>query len=255
MSWVSKLFGKGKERQSETEESTQTLSAQDEFTCGRCGATSQWGERYYQDRTPDSPFPEPWPGAGGWDGAEHHCRAFCPKCGALVAERQTQGFDWADGARSRLPDRMPSVGGPGGEWIFPFNPFRECLVPYRKNTLDIESFKQVCAAAAAKERSITAMSVPDLIRRLRESKGKMAGDVERELMSRGETAVPYLVEALRDPEVYLRWRTCYVLAEMRDKAIGARPALEIALRDTEEPVRTGAADALSRIGKPEPVKP
>ncbi len=231
----------------------QTMSAQDEFICGQCGATSLWGDRYYQNHTPNTPFP-PLYSFWDWEKVEHH-RAFCPKCGALVADRHKEGFGWANGARPGLPDKVPTAEGEGGHGIIFVNAYMKYLVPHGDSTLDIKGYEHAVAEQGAKYRALLAMSVPDLIGRLRESKGTSAPQIEQELASRGEAAVPYLIEALGDPEVYLRWRTCYVLKRMGDKALKARPALEKARQDSEEGVRRGSEDALNHIGKPEPPKP
>jgi ribosomal protein S27AE len=218
----------------------------DEFVCGRCGATSRWGERFYQANTPNTPFPSGhrfW----GWNKTEHY-RAFCPRCGALVADRQTDGFGWADGAQPLSPGRLPAMLGAGGDWIPTLAPFESLLVPYGRNILDIEAYKRTYASVVERERSLAKASVPELIRRLRERKGRIATDIELELASRGESAVPHLIEALGDSEAYLRWRVCCVLAGMKGQAATARSALERALRDAEESVRQGAKDALRQIG-------
>ncbi len=227
-----------------------TMASQDEFTCGRCGAVSRWVDHYYQQNTPDTPFPPAYD-FWSWDKIEHY-RAFCPKCGALVAEQldpRTGELGWIGGARPRLTPPEAFHSSAGGQWILTHQ-FRTHLVPWGKDTLDIEGYQKVWATSMQEEEWLESAPVGQLIRRLRESKGKRADNVERAISSRGKEAVPFLVEALRDPEVYLRWRVCYVLAAIGEQAREARPALEEALNDSEESVRRGASAALGRIPEP-----
>jgi HEAT repeat protein len=77
----------------------------------------------------------------------------------------------------------------------------------------------------------------------------LAGALEGEIQARGKEAIPYLIAALKDEEVYLRWRVCYILAGMGGRAREARAALTEALQDSAESVRDGAGEALSRIPK------
>jgi hypothetical protein len=227
----------------------ETMQGQDEFICGSCGATSSWRESYYQANTPDGPGASlPKAGYGdisAWYSREHY-RAFCPRCGDMVADDGPDGMQWTDGARPKMADKLPAQGG--GKWILCIEDFVSCLVPRQGRTLDIEGFKRAEARLAAAEEGRRKASIPDLIDKLRASKGRMAGDIEGELSARGAEAVPYLVTALKDPEVYLRWRTCYVLKAMGRQAAGARPSLVEALRDQAESVRSGAEDALRSIG-------
>jgi|GEM_PF-2170360 len=63
----------------------------------------------------------------------------------------------------------------------------------------------------------------------------------------GPSAVPGLIEALRDRNADRRAGAAYALAQMKHEARPATAALTDALRDTEIKVRRQAAFALSRI--------
>jgi hypothetical protein len=227
------------------------MQAQDEFVCGSCGVKSLWRESYYQTNTPEGPGAS-LPKAGyrdlsAWYSIEHY-RAFCPRCGDLVADDGPSGMAWSGGARPTVAGKLPAQGG--GNWILPVEAFTSCLVPRQSRTLDIEGLKRAEAFVAAQDEQRRKAPIGDLIDKLRASKGRMAGDIEGELTARGAEAVPYLAAALKDPEVYLRWRTCYILKAMGKQADGAREALVEALRDEAESVRSGAEDALRSVGQP-----
>ena len=248
MSWLKRLFGKTRGSPGETIDAMQGMSDHDEFICGRCGVTSQWGDRYYQSYTPDVPCSQlPVPTYGTWAFTEHY-RAFCPRCGDMVAEAGTAGLAWSGGARPVVANKLPTQRG--GNWIFEFAPFTSCLVARQDRAFNIEHFKQTSASERARQESRHRATISDLIDKLRASKGKMAGNIEGELSSRGAEAVPHLIEALKEPEVYLRWRTCYVLKAMGREAGDARDALVQALQDEAQSVRDGAQDALECIGFP-----
>lgn len=228
------------------------MSSQDEFVCGTCNTKSEWQDTYYQANTPDGPVAS-LPKAGyrdisAWYSKEHY-RTFCPACGGLVADDGPDGMMWASGSRPVAEGKAPAQGG--GHWVLTISEFISCLVPRSGLTFDLDAYKQARAALSAKEEELHKASIADLIDRLRASKGRMANDIEGELIAKGPEAVPFLIKALKDSEVYLRWRTCYVLKAMGEKANGARDALTEALRDSAESVRRGAEDALSSIGSPQ----
>jgi hypothetical protein len=221
----------------------------DEFICGLCGKQSEWRQTYYQRYTPDGPGAS-LPKAGyrsmsAWYSIEHF-RFFCPKCGGLIVDETSSGLVWTSGARPVMPGKVPSKRG-GGECIYEFEEFLPCLVPRGSHKLDIRALEQAESSLRAKEEARRATTIPQLIAQLRASKGRMANALEMEIQSRGEEAVPYLIPALKDEEVYLRWRVCYVLAGMGKHARDARAALTEALQDSAESVRDGARAALSRI--------
>jgi HEAT repeat protein len=70
------------------------------------------------------------------------------------------------------------------------------------------------------------------------------------LVNIGPAAVPALVAALRDSDIWLREGVAKALGEIGSPAAEAVPALAAALNDPEKDVRRNAAQALGGIGSP-----
>ncbi len=101
-------------------------------------------------------------------------------------------------------------------------------------------------------------AVPALIKMLEEKDlrwGKhMASDLRKSVVRalgymgpQGKTAVPTLIETLKDEETYVRKCAADALGSMGPQAKAAGPALKEALEDDDRNVRRSAADALKKI--------
>lgn len=101
-------------------------------------------------------------------------------------------------------------------------------------------------------------AVPALIKMLEEKDlrwGKhMASDLRKSVVRalgymgpQGKTAVPTLIETLKDDEAYIRKCAADALGSMGPQAKAAGPALKEALEDDDRNVRRSAADALKKI--------
>ena len=64
-------------------------------------------------------------------------------------------------------------------------------------------------------------------------------------------AVPVLIDALKDENIYVRRRAALVLVKIGPEAKAAVPALIDALKDKDKDVRSNAAEALGEINTPE----
>lgn len=70
-----------------------------------------------------------------------------------------------------------------------------------------------------------------------------------------KSAIPALIEALKDPEAVVRFPACIALREMGPAAIEAVPALREALEDRNDDVAAMARRALIKITGEDPLDP
>ncbi len=89
-----------------------------------------------------------------------------------------------------------------------------------------------------------------LVEKLKSPEAAVSGAAALELIGVGESAVPALVELLRDPDPSHRALAARTFWAMGARASGAASALGDALADSDTPVRVGAAMALDNMGPP-----
>jgi hypothetical protein len=88
-------------------------------------------------------------------------------------------------------------------------------------------------------------AIAALVARLRTAEGAEALDLFQRIARAGESALPPLLEALRDPDPALRANAAYLLGHFRDRR--TVPALVAATADPEPAVRYEAAAALLEV--------
>jgi HEAT repeat protein len=92
-----------------------------------------------------------------------------------------------------------------------------------------------------------AESIESLIDSLGNRSGRVRQDARRSLVDMRQRAVPYLVNAISDPNTHRRWEVAKALGQIGDPR--AAGALVGALEDHDVGVRWVAADALVKLGR------
>lgn len=107
---------------------------------------------------------------------------------------------------------------------------------------ELERLKELQSAAQSNQEQTTAENATVL-----EQQRALESEASRALIRVGATAVPILVDALRDNRAYVREWAADVLGAIGPNASDAIPTLVDALADTDESVRLAARQALDEI--------
>lgn len=105
-----------------------------------------------------------------------------------------------------------------------------------------------CLLGGACRRQPKEPDVGQLLADLASSEQEKSGKASLAILSKGELAVPGLIEMLAGPDAKLRARAATTLWGLGTSARAAAPALAEALKDPDVDVRRAAATALGNMG-------
>ncbi|MHB0955863.1 MAG: HEAT repeat domain-containing protein [Pirellulaceae bacterium] len=103
------------------------------------------------------------------------------------------------------------------------------------------------AAKRLVQAAVSPHSLTGLIAAFKDSHAEVRNEVSNSLVAIGRPAVPQLVQALQDPDVYIRRRAAQTLGKLNNVAVEAVPALQERLQDADPQVRALAAKSLELI--------